>query len=89
MHDCSECFWAFHEGCAWEQAVSVAEDKRKEIRQQLQLVDATVPDIYGANGRLPGLGIPALIKCVSKLAEGGGKCWFSAIYFLLVGKKSG
>ena len=35
MHDCSECFWAFHKGSHWEQAKAVAEEERKQLCVQL------------------------------------------------------
>ena len=87
LHDCNECFLAFHEGCQWEQATALAEQKRSIICSMLKLVHVAVPDDYC--GCLLGLGQPVDKGCVSNLAEGGGKCWFSSIFYLLVGKKSG
>ena len=88
MHDCSKCFWTFHEGNQWEQATVMSETKRKELCLQLQLQD------YGNRtnrkcGGIVGLGQPAATTCQSKLAEGGGKCWFSSEFYLLNGRKSG
>ena len=88
MHDCAECFWAFHEGSHWEQAKAVAEQERKQLCVRLGRTHLKVPDNYLGDGFL-GLGAPERKDSVSRLAEGGGKCWFSSIYFLLVGKKSG
>ena len=87
MHDCEKCFWTYHKGYEWEQASSVQERTRKSLCRQLQLKHVRVPEEY-SEGALYGLGEPEQLGCVSRLAEGGGKCWFSAI-FLLVGQKSG
>ena len=88
MHDCEKCFWTYHKGYEWEQASSVQERTRKELCSQLQLKHVRVPEGYG-EGALYGLGEHEQLGCVSKLAEGGVKCWFSAIFLLLVGQKSG
>ena len=61
---------------------------RRELCSQLQLKHVKVPE-ENSEGALYGLGEPEQLGCVSKLAEGGGKCWFSATIFLLVGQKCG
>ena len=71
MHDCSKCFWTFHEGNQWEQPTVMSETKRKELCIHLRLQD------YGNRtnrkcGGIVGLGQPAAMTCQSKLAEGGG-----------------
>ena len=88
MHDCSKCFWNFHEGNQWEQAIVMSETKREELCIQLKLQD------YGNRntqkcGVIVGLGQPAAMTCQSKLAEGQGKCWFCIVFYLLSGRKSG
>ena len=88
LHNCPMCFWTFHQGHSWEQACGVLEKVRKEYCTRLSLVHVRVPDNCGDEG-LVGLGEPEVMSCASNLAEGGGKCWFSALFYLLVGKKCG
>ena len=87
MHNCPQCFWALHQGHGWEQAISVAASKRVGICEQVGLKHRRVADEYKGE-RLVGLGHPSDISCKSVLGQGGGECWFSAIYFLLVGQKA-
>ena len=44
MHDCAECFWAFHEGSHWEQAKAVAEQERNQLCVRLGWVHLKIPD---------------------------------------------
>ena len=76
MHDCEECFWAFHEGSHWEQAKAVAEQKRKQLCVQVRWTDLNVPG-NSLRERFQGLGAPERKYFVSRLAKGGGKCCFT------------
>ena len=88
MHNCPKCFWAFHQGHNWEQATSVAAEKRIKLCGQLGWKHVLVPDDY-QGGRLLGLGAPSELPCKAVKALGGGLCWFSTMFYLLVGQKSG
>ena len=87
LYNCPDCFWTFHRGNSWQQATAVSEERRRNLCQQLDLKHEKVPDRY--ENALLGIGAPDEISCSSRLAEGGGLCWFSTVYYLLVGKKSG
>ena len=41
------------------------------------------------DGTVFGLGEPPVASCKAILAQGGGKCWASSVFYLLTGKKSG
>ena len=86
MHDCEKSFWTYDKGYEWEQANSVQERTRKELCSQLQLKHVRVPEEYD-DGALYGLGEHEHLGCVSKLAEGGEKCWFSTFFSCYCCKK--
>ena len=88
LRDCPECFWAFQEGHRWERAVSVKAKRREEICLKWGLKFKDVPDMYEGE-RIIGLGEPPMATCKAVLAQGGGKCWVSSLFFLLTGRKSG
>ena len=71
MHNCPKCFWAFHQGHNWEQATSVAAEKRIKLCGQLGWKHVLVPDDY-QGGRLLGLGAPSELPCKAVKALGGG-----------------
>ena len=76
------------EGHRWERATSVSESARKQVCEKLSIKFTTIRDDYSGL-RLVGLGEPEEATCRAILAQGGGKCWVSSIFFLLTGKKSG
>ena len=88
LHDCPECFWRLHEGNQWQRAVSVPRLQREELRNQLGIQFKQMADNYNG-GKVHGLGQPKAATCRSNLVEGGGACWFSSLYYLLTGRKSG
>ena len=88
MYNCPQCFWSLHQGHGWEQAISVAAAKRMHICQQVGIEHIKIPDKYQGVKKL-GLGRPSNIDCKSVLAQGGGACWFSSLFYPLVGQKSG
>ena len=88
LHNCPECFWAYHKGCEWQQAVCVSKATRLRLCKKLGLTHVKVPDDY-VGERTVGLGEPSQMSCKAILASGGGECWFSSIYYLLVGRKIG
>ena len=61
---------------------------RLRLCSKLGLTHVRVPDDYSGS-QIVGLGEPPEMGCKSELALGSGLCWFSTIYYLLVGKKSG
>ena len=84
LYNCPGCFWTFHKGKSWQQAIAVSEERRRTICQQLGLKHEKMSDRY--ENALLGIGAPDEISCSSSLAEGGGLCGFSTICFLLVEK---
>ena len=88
LHDCPECFWRLHEGNQWQRAVSVPRLRREQICNQLGIQFKQMADNY-IGGKVYGLGQPKAATCRSNLAEGGGSCWFSSLFYLLTGRKSG
>ena len=88
LHDCPECFWRLHEGNQGQRAVSVRRLRREEICNQLGIQFKQMVDNY-IGGKVYGLGQPKAATCRSNLAEGGGACWFSSLFDLLTGQKSG
>ena len=87
LYNFPECYWIFQKGSSWQQATGVAEERRKGLFQQLGLKNARLPDWY--EEALLGTGDPEKISCSSRVAEGGGLCWFSTVYYLSVGIKNG
>ena len=88
LHDCPQCFWKYQKGYRWQKAVSVAPEVRKETCLKFGLKFHQVKDEYRGLGVL-SLGEPKEMSCKSILAEGGGKCWVSSVFYLLTGRKSG
>ena len=86
MLDC-ENFWAFHERYQLEKASPVPEQYRRHICSRLGVQHVKAPDAE-YSGKPIWLEHFEKRGCNAVLAEGGGKCWFSAIWFPLVGKKS-
>ena len=88
LHDCPECFWAMQEGFRWERACAVPPCVREKTCEKLGLKFQSIKDNYFGS-RTFGLGEPAEVSCKAVLAQGGGKCWASSVFYLLTGKKSG
>ena len=66
----------------------MSESARKQVCEKLSIKFTTIRDDYSGL-RLVGLGEPEEATCRAILAQGGGKCCVSSIFFLLTGKKSG
>ena len=88
LHNCPDCFWSFHQGHAWQQVACVKKATRLRLCEKLGFTHIGIPDDY-CGSKVVGLGEPAEKNCKAILATGGGECWFSTIFYLLVGKKSG
>ena len=60
---------------------------RIRLCKKLGLTHVRVPnDCTGS--KIVGLGEPPEMGCKSEMALGSGLCWFSTIYYLLVGRKA-
>ena len=55
-----------------------------DLCTQLQTVHQRLTDHYWSS---VGLGESPDVSCKSILADGGGKCWFLSVFYLLTGKK--
>ena len=56
--------------------------RRLDLCTQLKTVHKRLTDNYWSS---VGLGEPPDASCKSILSEGGGKCWFSSVFYLLTG----
>ena len=90
LYNWPQCFWRFHQGHAHESASKLSKEKRKELCSLLGWKWEKLSDAQGRNENdVLSVGEPTEAKCVAILAEGGGFCWFSSIYYLPVGGKRG
>ena len=72
----------------FQHATSVAAETRQKSGQKLDLQFHAVKDDYSGSAAV-WITEPDEAGCRAILAEKGGKCWVSSVFFLLTGKKSG
>ena len=89
IRNCETCYFQDIAGKR-QRYVLVSVERRKELCKQFNYTCYWEEGQSGRQSRGSGeLDSPKKKQAVGRLAEVGGECWFSSIYYLIVGRKSG
>ena len=90
LRNCQECSFASEEGRKVQRYLSVSLERRIELCSQFDYTCVWEPLSSSRSGEVPViLEEPGRKEPLGVLAEVGGECFFSSVYYLLCGRKSG
>ena len=90
LRNCQECYFASEEGRKVQRYLRVSFERRIELCSQFDYTCVWEPLSSSRSGEVPViLEEPGRKEPLGVLAEVGGESFFSSVYYLLCGTKSG